>query len=330
MNRVLEDMLRHFVNPEGSDWASHLMAAQFAINNSWQESIRCTPFLPTWAGIPEFLVPWTCLPPPPPAPAKVPGARHMRTEMQRTLSSAKACLRAAESRQKALDNSGAAELANSESMGRTWDAIQQSMAAAQQRQKGYADRKRKDAGISVGDQVLLSTCNAGLKTVSCRKFLPKLIGPFHVIERVGEVADKLDLPPYLKWHPVFHVALLVRYKDGSRVLPPPLPVMIDGEPQFEVEAILDHKTRGTSVHYLVQWKGYGPEHNSWEPTGNLKGCMAILKEYKTSRASAGAAPARSPRASRKPRASGRVMRYKWSSFNRMDCRQPVKMRYAHQ
>ena len=88
-------------------------------------------------------------------------------------------------------------------------AIQQSMAAAQQKQKqGYADRKCKDAGFT---------------TVSCRNFLPKFIGPFKFIEQVhlfnahvGEAAYKLDLPPYLKWHPVFHVALLVRYKDGGR------------------------------------------------------------------------------------------------------------------
>ena len=43
-NRTLEEMLRHFVNPVHDDWDEHLDAAEFTINNSWQESIRNTPF----------------------------------------------------------------------------------------------------------------------------------------------------------------------------------------------------------------------------------------------------------------------------------------------
>jgi hypothetical protein len=44
VNRILEDVLRHFVGPQQDDWVKYLKTAQFAINNSWQESVRHTPF----------------------------------------------------------------------------------------------------------------------------------------------------------------------------------------------------------------------------------------------------------------------------------------------
>ena len=44
MNRTLEDTLRHFVSPNHSDWDDHIAMAEFAINNSHQESINTTPF----------------------------------------------------------------------------------------------------------------------------------------------------------------------------------------------------------------------------------------------------------------------------------------------
>ena len=43
-NRTLEEMLRHYVSPTHDDWDEHLDAAEFAINNAWQESVRNTPF----------------------------------------------------------------------------------------------------------------------------------------------------------------------------------------------------------------------------------------------------------------------------------------------
>ncbi|KAJ9531103.1 hypothetical protein QJQ45_000899 [Haematococcus lacustris] len=44
MNRVIEEMLRHYIRPDQKDWAEHLPLVEFAINNAKQESTRCTPF----------------------------------------------------------------------------------------------------------------------------------------------------------------------------------------------------------------------------------------------------------------------------------------------
>eukprot|EP00983_Pelagomonas_calceolata_P045183 1139601-Pelagomonas_calceolata.AAC.3 len=43
-NCTLEEMLRAYVAPDQKDWDEHLASAEFAINNSWQESVKNTPF----------------------------------------------------------------------------------------------------------------------------------------------------------------------------------------------------------------------------------------------------------------------------------------------
>ena len=45
MNRVLEDMLTHYVSPNQTDWDKHLPMVEFAINNAYQESVKATPFM---------------------------------------------------------------------------------------------------------------------------------------------------------------------------------------------------------------------------------------------------------------------------------------------
>jgi hypothetical protein len=156
------------------------------------------------------------------------------------------------------------------------------MKSAQQRMKRNADERRSNLSFSVGDRVLLSTRNAGLKTVSSKKLLPRWIGPLKITGKVGEVAYRLELPPNLRWHNVFHVALLKPYVPGDRVAPPPMPDLISGEPTYQVEAILNHRVRKqggrTKKEYLVKWENYGPEHNSWEPARNFVS-PDLLKEY---------------------------------------------------
>jgi hypothetical protein len=86
--------------------------------------------------------------------------------------------------------------------------------AARSRQK----LKRREVEIDVGQDVLLSTVNFKLAHPGTRKLLPKWVGPFKVIERIGKVAYKVELPPNLKMHNVFHVQLLKKYRDNGKVL----------------------------------------------------------------------------------------------------------------
>ena len=81
------------------------------------------------------------------------------------------------------------------------------------------------------------------------------MGPYCVLRHVGAVAYELELSSSLVTHPVFHVSLLRPYDasgDAHRWLPPD-PVIIERQPEFEVESILRHHGRG--LQYLVHWSG---------------------------------------------------------------------------
>jgi hypothetical protein len=186
------------------------------------------------------------------------------------------------------------------------DAIvraKQCLLAAQDRMREQENRHRRDVTFEPNDMVMLSTTNMRFKG-GCKKLMPKFVGPFEVVKMVGKAAVRLRLSEgYERMHNVFHVSKVKPYR--SRPGQPPVQVhplpleWVDGEPVYEVEAILDHqcvplkKGRGKGrvavqgkqriTAYLVKWKGYGPEYNTWEPVGNVTGCDEILQTYRLSR-----------------------------------------------
>ncbi|GJS04794.1 putative reverse transcriptase domain-containing protein [Tanacetum coccineum] len=104
--------------------------------------------------------------------------------------------------------------------------IKQRMQAARDRQKSYADLKRKPMEFQVGDRVMLKV--SPWKGVVCfgkrEKLNPRYIRPFKVLEKVRTVAYKLELPEELsRIHNTFHVSNLKKcYADE------PLAVPLDG------------------------------------------------------------------------------------------------------
>jgi hypothetical protein len=127
---------------------------------------------------------------------------------------------------------------------------------------------------------LLSTTNIRPKFKGSAKLLPKWIGPYKITEVINPVAFRLQLPDALKLHTVFHASLLKPYQANGRVPPPPPPEMIEGEFEYEVEAILSHRfKRGNKLEYLVRWFGYGHEHDTWEPEENCSHSSELLSEY---------------------------------------------------
>lgn len=159
----------------------------------------------------------------------------------------------------------------------------------------YADLSRRPFEYRLGQHVLLSTRNLMSRMVGSSKFLPRFIGPFKIIDRINEVAYKLELPEPLKMHNVFHVSLLEEYKnreEGGTIHPPPLPQIIDGQLEYKVDQILLHEYRTkalrkrkhstkkiTELRYFVKWRGYGVEHNTWEPAANCQNCPEKVQEY---------------------------------------------------
>ena len=95
---------------------------------------------------------------------------------------------------------------------------------------------------------------------------------------------RLTLPRQWKIHDVFHAALLTPFKEtsfhGITETPPDL---VEGEQEYEVEAILAHRRFRGKYQYLVKWKGYDSSENTWEPENNLTHMEELLNEYKKRR-----------------------------------------------
>ena len=89
--------------------------------------------------------------------------------------------------------------------------IRQRLLMAQNRQKSYADVRRRPLEFKDGDHVFLKVMpKGGVVRFSKRgKLSPRFIGPFEMLERIGIVAYRLALPPsMLGVHDVFHVSML--------------------------------------------------------------------------------------------------------------------------
>nr|GFD29110.1 putative nucleotidyltransferase, ribonuclease H [Tanacetum cinerariifolium] len=85
---------------------------------------------------------------------------------------------------------------------------------ARTRQKSYADKHRRSLEFQTGDHVFLKVSPAcGVRRFGIKgKLIPRFIGPFEILDRVGKVLYRLALPPQLSHvHDVFHVSLLRGY-----------------------------------------------------------------------------------------------------------------------
>ena len=155
---------------------------------------------------------------------------------------------------------------------------------AQERYKEQHDRhSRPPPAIAVGDRVWLDRRNIRTTRPS-QKLDAKRLGPFKVLEVVGdgELAYRLELPPQMRIHPVFHVSLLDPYRESrlpGRVQPPPPAVEVEGELEYIVARVLDSKVERGRLKYLVDWEGYGPEERTWEPAEHVVNAPDVVAEY---------------------------------------------------
>ncbi|CAM8908644.1 unnamed protein product [Rhodiola kirilowii] len=142
---------------------------------------------------------------------------------------------------------------------------------AQNRMKQYADSHRSVREFQVGDFVYLKLQpyrQHSLKSRVPHKLSPRFYGPFRIIDCVGSVAYKLELPPGAAIHNVFHVSQLKLCPNPPANTPDLPQYMLDVGKFKEPEAILDRKMvkrhNGAVTKVLVQWKGHPAEQATWE------------------------------------------------------------------
>ncbi|KAJ9512261.1 hypothetical protein QJQ45_012828 [Haematococcus lacustris] len=168
VNRVIEEMLRHFIRPDQRDWAEYLPLVEFAINNAWQESVRSTPFYLNYGYHPRLAELLDL-------PQKVPQAHEFVEGMKKAVEQARQCLVRAQKRMKSYQDNK-----RREALYLPGDMVLLST----QNMRGKANQP----GV--------------------RKLKPRYVGPFSVQYMVGKAAVKLWLPDeWSRLHNVFHVSL---------------------------------------------------------------------------------------------------------------------------
>ncbi len=235
-NHTVTDMLRAANSHDQRDWDEHLAEVEFAINNSYQDSIKTTPFELNYGFRPT--VPHSLLLPHSPTDVDAVDSfiDSIRLRMQET-----------------HDN----------------------LVEAQDRQRGRHDAGRRDVQFKPGDKVLIVGSHVQSdyeKERPSRKLGARNTGPFEVVKAVGKNAYELKLPVGARNHPVFNVSRLRRYNENqlpNRLAPPPADPTVDEEGVTEedwtVEKVLKYRVDDDGTEkWLVKWQNYPVEDNTWE------------------------------------------------------------------
>jgi hypothetical protein len=257
VNRQLETLLRAYVAKDRADWAKWLKLLEFSYNSNMHSSIGTTPFLLLYGFEPkaplDYLLPkeWSM--------AGNPGVRK----------DAKAYL---EDLQVHRDN---ARLA---------------IARAQDEQAKYFNRGRRSIPeFKVGAKVLINPHS--LEWLESKgegaKLVQRWIGPFEVLQKINPKTYRLRLDDRYPGFPVFSYDHLKPYTEpiedveGSRLRLLDTRSKKPATEEYEVERIVGKrydKARKQNM-WLVRWKNYGPQHNSWQTRKDLRNAPEMVRAF---------------------------------------------------
>ena len=156
--------------------------------------------------------------------------------------------------------------------------IRDRLKVAQSRQKSYADSKRKETVYEVGDRVYLRvSLLRGVKRFGVKgKLAPRFVGPYRILQRMGEVAYKLELPEGLSGvHNIFHVSQLKKCHAEMAEVPlrdtvPLEAIQLKDDLTYEEKPveILDYASRVTRSKVIkfckVQRNHHSEDEATWE------------------------------------------------------------------
>ena len=137
---------------------------------------------------------------------------------------------------------------------------------AQNRMKQVYDKNHVERKFEPGDWVYVKLQPYRQLSIANRisqKLAAHFYGPFRVIEKIGEVAYKLELPSSSKIHPVFHVSILKKILGDHAKISSNLPESVDGAVPKLPSSVLDVRGRGGKQEFLVQWQNMPETKATW-------------------------------------------------------------------
>ena len=222
------------------DWPEWLASAEFAVNNKTHTTIKMSPFMANYG-------------------------KEMRMGGD-------------------IRRKGKVESATTfvERMKKVHEETEAALRKIQKEMKRFADRGRKETEVwKKGDRVLLSTKDLVFKERPSKKLMERYIGPYAIKEVVSSNVVKLRLPSSMRIHLVINVSRIVHYKEqvkGQKKKEEKL-VEVEGVEEWEVEKVLNKKKIRGIEKYLIRWKGFTAEGDTWEKKENLKNTKELIKEF---------------------------------------------------
>ena len=231
-----------FINHRQKKWPDWLETAEFAYNNKAHSSTKVSPFKANYRQDPKMGFEMR-------RKGKCKGVEKIMTRIKEIQKEAKAVL-----------------------------------GKAQEEIKKYADRKREEVDeYKVGDLVMLSTKDLKYQMASKRteKLIERFIGSYKVKKIILANAVELELPSTIRIHPVVNVSRIHKYigQVEEQKKEQLVSVITEREEKWEVKRILNKQRIREKNKYLVQWKGFTAESDTWEGKENLENTKEAIEEY---------------------------------------------------
>jgi len=244
VNQELDQFLRLFVNEWQDDWYDLLPIAEFQHNNHVHSTTQQPPFLLDTGRIPRMGFE------PRQDPSNLEMVNKFTKRMESTTEEAKSAIR----------------------------KVQEDMTRYYNRRRSPAPVFKPEDWVYL-DASDIRTTHPSPKLSHCR------LGPFKIKRQVGPLAYRLKLPHGLRQlHLVFNVVKLSAAPDnpipGRKPQASPPPIVVNGEPEWEVEEVLDSRWHRRRFQFLIKWKGFSREHNSWEAASDVKAPDLVAKYYR--------------------------------------------------
>jgi len=128
---------------------------------------------------------------------------------------------------------------------------------------------------------MLSTKDLVFKERPVCKLVERYVGPYEIEEVVLLNAVKLQLPSLMRIHLVVNVSQVVWYKKQVKEQRKEegKPIEVEGVEEWEVEKILNKRKIRKGEKYLVQWKGFTAENDTWEKEKDLGNAKKLVEDF---------------------------------------------------